>query len=114
MAGKTPNAPRHLSPANRRVWREIVSDYGLATEPHAMLVLTRTLEADDRCKQARDILNREGLTVIGAEGGVKTHPCVAVERDSRIAVLRGFRELSLDSQLEYVPRFPVSNGAVSR
>jgi hypothetical protein len=46
---------------------------------------------------ARKQLDEEGLTVAGREG-IKPHPCIAIERDARIAVARLVRELDLDTE----------------
>jgi len=53
-------------------------------------------EAWDRSEQAQVRLDQEGLTVEGREGGMRPHPCVAIERDARLAVARLLRELDLD------------------
>jgi hypothetical protein len=39
----------------------------------------------DRCTEARERLAAEGLTVDGREGGLRPHPCIAIERDARAA-----------------------------
>jgi phage terminase small subunit len=52
-------------------------------------------EAWDRCEQARHELAKDGLTV-PTRNGLKAHPCIAIERDSRLAFARLIRELDLD------------------
>jgi hypothetical protein len=52
-------------------------------------------EAWDRCAQAREQVSIEGLCVEGREGK-KAHPCIAIERDSRIAFARLVAQLGLD------------------
>jgi hypothetical protein len=42
-------------------------------------------------------LDREGLTVAGAKGFVRPHPCIVLERDSRLAVARLF-DLEIDGE----------------
>ena len=64
-------------------------------ESLARLVLAA--EAWDRCQQAREILKREGITIEGREG-VKTHPCIAIERDSRAAFASLLKQLNLDEE----------------
>jgi P27 family predicted phage terminase small subunit len=87
-------SPAHLSPSARQWWTTTVETYIL--QEHHLRILQLACEAWDRSQQARERLDREGLTVPGAEGGIKTHPAVAIERDSRLAVARLVRELDLD------------------
>ncbi len=65
-------------------------------EPHHHRILVKTAEAWDRSEEAREILAKDGLTVVDRYGTPKAHPCVAIERDSRTAFFRGLRELALD------------------
>lgn len=108
-------APSHLSSASKRLYRRLVADYQLDREPHAVRVLVMGLEASDRCEEAREVLAREGVTYKNRFGEPRTHPMVAVERDSRLAAIRAFRELSLDGASELdAPRPPrIGSGALS-
>jgi P27 family predicted phage terminase small subunit len=94
MKVKTPKAPAHLAEPTREWWRSVVRDYQL--EPHHLRLLQAACEAWDRLQQAREQLLRDGLTIGGREGGMRAHPCVSIERDSRIAFARLIRELDLD------------------
>lgn len=87
--------PEHLSDAARAWWASVVADYDL--EPHHIELLTLAAEARDRAEQARRLIEAEGLIVATTTGGTKTHPAVAVERDSRIAFARLLRELDLEA-----------------
>jgi P27 family predicted phage terminase small subunit len=91
---KTQNAPKHLRAATRRWWESVVSEYVL--EQHHVRLLTLAGEAWDRCAEAREILNREGLTYDDRFMQPKPRPELAVERDSRTAFARLVRELALD------------------
>ena len=52
----------------------------------------------DRLADATGVLfYRDGLTVTTADGGMKAHPAVAIERDARLAFARLVRELDLDA-----------------
>lgn len=105
-------APPHLSPSSKSLFRRIVSDYTLEREPAALETLRLACEALDRCAEARQVIEVEGALMTDRFGQPNTHPAVAIERDSRIAALRAFRELSLDA--EYTePRIPRTNGARS-
>jgi phage terminase small subunit len=89
-------APAHLKPATREWWEGIVTDYVL--ESHHLKILTLAAEALDRCEEARKILGKEGIVIVGREGGSRPHPCIAIERDSRIAFARLIAQLSLDAE----------------
>ena len=93
----TPKAPSHLSDPTRVWWREVVETYAL--ESHHLRLLQAACECWDRLQEARQILAREGLVIGGREGGVRPHPAVAIERDSRLAFARLIRELDLDTEL---------------
>ena len=54
-------------------------------------------EAWDRCQQAREILDRGGLTTETESGGLEAHLCIGIERDARLAFARLLRELDLDA-----------------
>lgn len=94
-----PRAPAHLAPATRAWWSSVLTEYAL--EQHHIRLLTLAGEAFDRATQARERIALDGLVVPTADGGLKAHPCVAIERDSRLAFARLLRELDLDCD---VPR----------
>jgi P27 family predicted phage terminase small subunit len=95
-ASQPPQAPAHLSSSAQQWWRTTVETYVL--HEHHLRLLQLACEAWDRSQKAREQLEKEGLTVRGPEGGVRPHPCVAIERDSRLAVARLVRELDLDTE----------------
>ena len=71
-------------------------DYDLG-EHHSRL-LTMACEAWDRACQAREILAKDGIVIGGREAAVRPHPCIAIERDARIAFARLIAQLNLDSE----------------
>jgi P27 family predicted phage terminase small subunit len=87
-------APEHLKPDTREWWHNVVNTYEL--DEHHLKLLTLAGEAWDRGQQAREILEREGLTYLDRFEQPKSRPEVAIERDSRIAFARMLRELALD------------------
>jgi len=88
-----PSAPRHLSPAMKRWWRDVVSTFEL--ESHDQRLLQSACEAWDRGQEARALIERDGLVVATANGGMKRHPAVAIEHECRIGFARLLRELAL-------------------
>jgi P27 family predicted phage terminase small subunit len=89
-----PRAPKHLQPATRRWFNDVVADFDL--EPHDIRLLTLACEAWDRGQAAREIVDRDGMTFLDRFGQPKSRPEIAIERDSRIGFARLLRELALD------------------
>ena len=81
-----PEPPTHLSPSARNWWTSVVETYVLAE--HHLRLLQLCCEAWDRAQSAREQVDREGMTITGREGGIRPHPCIAIERDARLAVAR--------------------------
>ncbi len=108
------HAPKHLTAPSRKLFRRLVVDYALGREPHALEVLRLALEALDRCEEARGVLARDGSYVPDRFGVLRAHPAIGVERDSRLAALRAFRELALDGATPDEVRPPrAGSGAMS-
>lgn len=91
----TKEAIETLKPPTRTWVRRVLKRWKL--EDHHERILLLAGQAWDRCQEARERLDDEGLTV-GTANSVKTHPCVAIERDSRLQVARLIRELQLDGE----------------
>jgi P27 family predicted phage terminase small subunit len=83
----------------------VLRDFDLKDE-HDRARLQAACEACDRMTEAREILDVEGLTFLDRFDQPKPRPEIAVERDSRTAMLRSLRELGLD--LAAVPESPRS------
>ena len=90
------DSPTHLAPETADWWRAVLEEFAL--EPHHRRLLRLACEAWDRCQQAREILDRDGLTTETESGGLKAHPCIGIERDARLAFARLLRELDLDGE----------------
>lgn len=109
-----PAAPSHLSTSSKKLYRQLVADFGLDREPHALKTLQLACEALDRAAEAREVLAREGVIYQNRFGEPRTHPMVAVERDARVGALRALRELSLDGSDVADARPPrIGSGALS-
>ena len=76
-------------------------DYNL--EEHHSRLLTMACEAWDRAAQAREIMAKDGIVIGGREAAVRPHPCIAIERDARIAFARLVAQLNLDAELPADP-----------
>ncbi len=85
--------PKHLRKETRRWFKSVVNRYEMTEED--VRLLTLAAEARDRAEQAREILAVEGIQRKDRFQINQVHPCVAVERDSRISYARLMRELNL-------------------
>lgn len=90
----TPEAPEHLREPTRTWFEGVASEFIL--EPHHIRLLTLAAESWDRCCEAREAIERHGITYVDRFDQPKVRPEVKVERDSRIAFARPLRELALD------------------
>jgi phage terminase small subunit len=86
--------PRHLSAEAKRRWRELADQHHVERDPAALLTLRAAMEALDRMEVARKDIAKRGSSVATGAGGVKTNPSVAIERDSRRAMVSCLSELS--------------------
>ena len=93
LTSENPPAPTHLSEESRRLWDEIVSEFEIRDAP-GLAILQSGLVSRDRADQAKQVLDDEGLTVVGPNGAIKAHPAVPVERDSRAAWLQALKLLN--------------------
>jgi hypothetical protein len=96
--------PPHLRPATRDWFASVIADYEL--EEHHLRLLTLAGEVWDRGQQAREVLDREGLTYLDRFSAPRARPEIAIERDSRIAFARLVRELALDVETPPEPSRP--------
>jgi phage terminase small subunit len=96
LADPVPQPPTHLSPSAAQWWTITVEAYVL--QEHHLRLLQLACEAWDEAQKAREQLAREGLTVPGREGGLRPHPCIAIEHGARLTVARLVRELDLDAE----------------
>jgi P27 family predicted phage terminase small subunit len=104
-AQRTPRAPEHLRAAGRDLWSGILRGYQL-DEAHQRAILASACEAADRQVEAREAIAKDGAYIEGGRYGMKAHPALAVERDSRLAMVRCLRELGLDLAKDSAARPP--------
>jgi phage terminase small subunit len=103
-----PKPPAHLRAETRKWFAAIVDDFDL--ESHHLKLLTLAAEAWDRVQQAREALDKHGLTFIDRYGSLRARPEAAIESQSRIAFARLLRELSLDVEPPPESRPPAMRG----
>ncbi len=88
--------PKHLTSETVQWWAAVVGEFEL--EPHHVRLLTLAAEAFDRCQQARQVIDKQGLIYTDRFDQPVSRPEVAIERDSRTAFARLLRELDLDTE----------------
>ena len=100
---RPPGAPAHLSDEAKGIWASVLKEYELEKRHAATLLVA--LEAFDRMREAQAAIRRDGAYVDG-RWGLRAHPALATERDSRTAFLRAQRELGLDLEAPATSRPP--------
>ena len=92
---RLPPAPRTLSTASRRVWRDVVSTWVL--DPTGLLLLRAGLERWDLYQRARDELaTADSVTVVTGDGMTRAHPAAKVANDALREARQCFRQLGLE------------------
>lgn len=92
---RTLAAPRHLETVERRMWRDIVTEFEFS-DPASLALLRSALEAHQRARRCRLVIDRDGETVRDRFQQIRAHPLLAAERDARAAFLAAVRALNLD------------------
>jgi P27 family predicted phage terminase small subunit len=101
---RRPPAPDHLDKPEQKIWKHVLDDYGLANI--AIDVLVSALEAHQRSRQCREVIDRDGMTVVGRDNQVKPHPLLSAERDARGQWLAAIKALGLDQEARDAPPRP--------
>lgn len=92
---RLPLAPDWLGEPEREVWDEVTRDYELS--PDALVQLEVLVGALKRWREARAILDVEGLMMTGRYAGTdRVHPLVKVEQDARQQASRAAIALGLE------------------
>lgn len=89
-----PAAPKHLDGPERRLWREIGSDFA-SWDAASLATLRSGLEAHARMRQSREAIESDGATFRDRFGQLRPHPLIAAERDARTAFIATLRALHL-------------------
>ena len=90
-----PEVPEWLSPHSKDLWRKWVGSR--IKSPGKTELLRVGLEALDRADSCREVINKEGLTVISKRGKMPhNHPLLKEELNSRRLFFRIMKTLHLD------------------
>jgi len=87
-------APGHLSAEARRWWDRITAGWSL--DDAGLLILQAALEAFDRLRQAQAVVAEDGVVVEDPSGRKRAHPALSIEKESRLALLRAWKQLNLE------------------
>lgn len=86
---------KHLTTKGKKFIKNILRDYQIDDAAGQTLLLIAA-EAFERCEEARLRIKKEGSILIDRFGQQKTHPSIAIERDSRQQVIAALRALNLN------------------
>lgn len=104
MARKALRPPEHLSEYAARWWVGIAKRYEF--EAHHYELLTRAAESLDRCRQAREYVDKYGMSYGDPAKNPKMRPECLVQRDQAVLFARLIRELNLDVEPPQETRIP--------
>jgi hypothetical protein len=86
--------PAYLKPETRDWINYVLSEYSL--DQHHFRLLVLAAEAWDRGQEARQAIEKHGITYVDRFGAPRKRPEISVESESRVAFARILRELDLD------------------
>jgi len=94
MTDKKIKPPASLSKDSKKIYMAIVTEYSM-TDQAGLAILNAALEAKDRAKEAESIVKRDGIVIYDRFNIPKAHPATIILRDSRAAMINGFKALNL-------------------
>ena len=95
-------APQYLQKSTRAWINGLLRTYEFEQRHTRILVLAGGCW--DKLQEIRDILDRDGYTVLDRFGQAKAHPLLAEERNQKKLFAQLIRELGLDLEAAAVPR----------
>ena len=88
-------APSHLSKAAAAWFITLATEYGI-TDAGGVATLTQAADAWDRCRQARELITKDGSVLADRFGQKVPHPAIRIETSARAQVLQALKQLNLD------------------
>ena len=110
-ATKHPSPPPGLSPEARIWWATLQDEYQVH-DAGGLAVLAAAAEAFDRARQARLLIEAEGMTTVDRFGQARAHPAVAVERDARDQMLKALSSTKSRPRAVEIGRRPPAGVAI--
>jgi phage terminase small subunit len=87
--------PKHLKTATKHWMQCILDEFEIDAADGSLQKLILAAEALDRTNEAREVVAKEGLTILDRFGQAKPHPAVGIQRDFSALHARLMRELNL-------------------
>src|SRR5215813_10227559 len=87
--------PDHLAKPEGDLFARVVRAYGLHDEVSRQ-ILAEACTSLMRAREARETIDKEGVSFRDRWGQIKANPVCAIERDARAAALSAFRQLNLE------------------
>lgn len=91
-----PRAPSHLSPASKKFFDVITSEWILG--PDGLEILTCALESRDAYKECRQQVARDGPTFVTKSGRIAANPACKLANDYLREFRLGLKQLGLDPE----------------
>jgi P27 family predicted phage terminase small subunit len=85
-------------PETAAFWNDLIAGYEF--ERAELEILRMAADAMDRFLMARDAINKDGLTVATADGGIKQHPAWSIEKAARQDFHRFVKTLGINTPTE--------------
>lgn len=86
---------KHIRRESRAEARKLMSEYGIE-DSGGLHLLSVFADADTLERDAQDIVNVEGMTMMDRFNQVKAHPLLTVIRDARAQKMAALKALCLD------------------
>lgn len=86
---------KHIRRESRTEVRKLINEYDILDAGGINLLLIYA-DADTAERNAQDIINTEGMTVLDRFNQVKSHPLLTTARDARSQKLAALKALNLD------------------
>lgn len=105
MTKTKPKSPPYWEAPYRKLYQAITAEYEFsASEIETLKVGIDCLR---RRQQAREIIDREGLTLMSASGTAHKHPAIEIEKIATAGWIAAFRALALKTEeIEFRPGRP--------
>lgn len=91
---KLPKTPKGLSSEAGALWRAVVSEFEL--DPHHLRLLEAACVCWDRIREARKLIDKDGVVTKDRFGQLRQHPATQVELSNKRMLAKLLRELQLD------------------